>query len=83
MKFNVDTIPVISTCHMTHSSAPEDADCLFAEYEYGYFVWIDQDAGDFPQWYLDVRKWAKANGYTWVRFDRDANPVEGLATYDW
>lgn len=81
----VDLVPTISTCHMPSYDAPEQAELYAAKYEHGYFVWTDAElsAEEFPEWYINLVKWAKANKYPWVRLDCDAEVIDELQKWEW
>jgi len=41
------------------------------------------EEGVMPEALLACLKWAGAHGFDWLRFDRDADEVDGLPTFDW
>lgn len=62
--------------------------------DYGFFLFLDDptpERGDtVPQCLLDILDWrmklereGKLDNSRWVRLDCDADPVDGLPTYDW
>ncbi len=82
---------VLSTAHLsqdegaTHAS---DWPAYTLEGEYGFISYVaDFNEGD-AQWedwpgLQACAKLAREHGLEWVRFDRDAEEIEGLPTYDW
>jgi len=84
MNLYVMQVPVISTAHLPGPSALEDASLLYATYEGGWFVYMDDELDvDTPKWYEDVWKWAQPKGYKWVRFDCDGDFIDELERYGW
>jgi hypothetical protein len=77
------TVPSISTAHLPSSDAPKKARLYFAEYEDGFFIFIDDVPED--EWLVPIRNWLNAefNGLNWVRFDADGEIMPELPTYDW
>lgn len=75
-------IPVISTQHMPSSDALEKVrNTPCATYDSGGFLWLDCDAEDWTAPILvHLRTYFDGN---WVRFDADADIVEGLTVYEW
>ena len=74
-------IPVISTAHLPGPEAVKGVLC--AEYEFGWFLYLDPDHGWGLEWYDDLVEHFRPAGYEWVRLDCDADPVPELKTYDW
>lgn len=64
-----------------------------AAWDHGFFLHLDQledNISPVPQCLTDVRNWrleqeaqGKLDNSRWVRFDSQADPVEGLPTYEW
>lgn len=55
--------------------------------EYGFFVPVPDDPQDIPSTCpTDLEAcmhFAIAHGFTWLMFDRDADQVPGLTSYEW
>lgn len=57
--------------------------------EYGWMVYVSSESlissslSQFSEGFRDAVEMAQAHGCLWVRFDRDANVVGELKTYDW
>jgi hypothetical protein len=82
--FLVLQVPVISTVHLPNEEAVADCECLFAQYDNGWFVYMDDDLdAEMPAWYTDAWNWAKPRGYSWVRFDSDGDFIEALPQFVW
>ena len=65
-----------------------DRTILFASYDVGWFVWVDNDLCDngsdaFSDAFIGVLRFAKDRGCNWVRFDRDGPVTEQLDKFDW
>ena len=96
------TLPIISISHIS----PEVAHALssqrgnnpwvaLAEWEFGYFLHLDELPEGTPRCLVDIRNWlherklpcwdgAERVGIsTWIRLERDAKEVEGLPVYEW
>lgn len=87
------SMPVISTAHITEEEANQ-AHGGYPAYamvgEYGFIVYIAQDPNEWNEGDLerfpalaDCARWAQKLGYEWIRFDRDAETVPYLKTYEW
>lgn len=55
---------------------------------YGWFVYahkenLGSDDDAIPDDLFAAMTWARNQGFEYLLFDRDADIVEGLATYDW
>lgn len=81
----------LSTAHVTKDVMAPEANpfYLVATYEYGAFFYVpSEDTESFapdttaPS-LLAVLAYAKQNGCTLVRLDRDANTVDALPIYEW
>lgn len=97
-ELEVVRMPVISTAHLTKEVAEillkqgnDNPWVPCANWEYGHFLYLDdpearegEDEADITCLYA-IRDWLREQGFTdsWVRLDCDAEPVEGLPTYDW
>jgi hypothetical protein len=63
---------------------------LAREYEYGHWVWVPTEdvaaehdvSGDLPH-LAQLMTVARANDCRWINFDRDADPIDGLPTFEW
>lgn len=61
----------------------------FQKDDYGWFVHVPADVSmresldTFPEDLRTCMDHARAEGCTWLMFDRDADLVEGLPAYDW
>lgn len=54
--------------------------------EYGWWLYANDDPGmwpDFPECLQAIFALAKDLGASWIKFDRDADPIEELPTYEW
>lgn len=61
---------------------------VFYANEYGGFLHVAQDEDvefgkEVPMEVVAIAKWARRQGIVWVKFDRDGNKFEDLATYDY
>jgi len=77
-------VPVISTAHIPSNESIPNGDYLYAEYDGGWFFWVD-DEPDAP-WIQALRDWLDSNRFkstNWVRLDCDCDRVDGLPTYEW
>ena len=76
-------VPVISTAHMPYYDALEKLDCVKALTQEGGFVWVGEDLEE-DHWLKPIAAWLLAHGFDhWVRFDADADTVDGLPTFEW
>lgn len=87
--------PVISTAHMTEDVAQELADtlpgedvfgCYCAVTGHGGFVRAPDDEAEFeslPVSLRDCLRWAKREGFEWLRFDADGDQIGELTVYEW
>lgn len=93
MKLEIDRVLVCTTGHLTASDASDlenEATGLVVHEtgEYGWMIWAD---GQEEESYLEktssnLRKlieFAREHECEWIRFDCDADPIDGLPTYDW
>lgn len=77
-------VPVISTAHLPGPNSVVDAGVLYAPYDNGWFVFIEDEPDDeHPEWYSPVHTWAQERGFYWVRFDCDGDIVDELEKYEW
>ena len=89
---------VVSTGHLTKADAEELArvdigrELLIYVGEYGWIVYAEAERHACEAASPDLRLsasfwnllgWAQRQGYDWIRFDRDADAVEGLEVFDW
>lgn len=68
-----------------HNNATIYAEVNMASTHFGWFLYCDEDvdALDCPDDLKAVMRWVRAQGLEYVLFDRDADQVEGLPTFDW
>lgn len=85
-----ETLAVISTAHLTEEEW-QVLDQLLKEpdpginamgREEGALVYTDQIVVEVPRLNF-VLGFLLAKGFQWVLFDHDAEPTEGLETFDW
>ncbi|MFP3609221.1 hypothetical protein SB778_03790 [Paraburkholderia sp. SIMBA_050] len=92
--FQVDLVPVISTCHVSESTAKQldlgdtaNTWTIVAAYEHGWFLYVQpedlHDSLDMPADLRDVMHWGRRHNLQWIRLDCDADPVSDLEQYDW
>jgi hypothetical protein len=86
------TAAVISTGHISQGTANWLDACDPAHWPvsgmrgpYGWMLYCNPEAADdtCPDDLRKVIDWGVTHGFHWVRLDQDADPAEGLATYDW
>jgi hypothetical protein len=87
-------VPVISTGHLPHSvyedleEAISSRERAGAVWQHGAWVFVPEDdpdngsEDDAPE-LRAVFAWCRERGFDWVRFDQDADAVDGLPTWDW
>lgn len=89
----------LSTAHLTAETAAvlehlgdnDDADAWLyyvvgsTWLDYGWWIWAEQDDGfdELPQCLKDCYLYARGKGWSYIRFDRDAEPIAELPSYDW
>jgi len=86
----------LSTAHLTQEAAQQLQDYGNAGVpalrvmrdEYGFFVSVPSEIHaalyeQYPASLIRCIKWACQQGFDYVLFDRDAEPVSALTTYDW
>lgn len=82
----VMTVPVISTAHMPRPDSLEKfSDSVVAVYEDGGFLYLPTNPPK-DTWTIPIDAWLTANfgeDQSWVRFDCDADVIEGLPVYNW
>ncbi len=88
-KLEIDRTLVCSTSHLSM----EDVQALFDEtthlvvYEmgqYGYMIWTSSIEEKIHSDNLEsLLKLARKHNCEWIRFDRDADVIEGLRTFEW
>lgn len=96
LKIELCQMATLSTCHITETDAlllQEDCTALIPRVtvyelgEYGWLVWVEQDEDAMPAGYseefLKLFKLAKEFNAAYIRLDRDADQIEGLAKFDW
>jgi hypothetical protein len=81
------TLLHLSTAHISkETTAILDQGKLYvAKHEYGWFVWVDEDASSrtFPADLLACIQFAQGMGCRWIILDCDASKVDALPTYEW
>ena len=83
-------VPVISTAHMPGTMAlrllaERGTPCAIITDENG-FVYLPYDPFEDAMWTVPIRAWLKkhfGDDADWVRFDCDADTIDGLPTFDW
>lgn len=79
----VEKVLTLSTAHMP-SGDPAFGDIRSVPHHYGALIFLTSDGGqDVEPWLKDIYKFAVEQGCVMVMFDRDAEVVEGFATYEW
>ena len=87
-----NTMPVLSTGHLDEQTAAiltelGDANpwVACAEWEYGYFLYLDEPDESAPKCLHDIAAWLRTHGYSdcWVRLDCDGDKADDLPLYDW
>jgi hypothetical protein len=86
----VHTLFVASTSHVTPQEGQALTDHNYARGEYGWFFYVGPRGGSvlpefdsLSQGLSEVVRQARARGCFYVLLDRDANPLNGIPTYDW
>lgn len=84
-----ETMLVLSTLHLQHDTCTQWLDhapfAAFTKADYGWFVYVpeDLDGVDMPDDLKACCERAHARGCEWLMFDRDADMLPELASYDW
>jgi hypothetical protein len=79
----------LSTAHVSDETRQrlDDGELIPAGYakgEYGWFVpVIDNDDDHTPPELRAIMEFARKQNCQWLMFDRDADQIDGLATFDW
>lgn len=78
-------VAVISTAHHPQGWKPTHRDYFFKTDDEadGVVVYIADLIKEDPVWLRTLAVPLLAGGFDWVRFDRDAEVVEGLPTFKW
>ena len=92
----IHRIPVISTGHLDRNTpdmftqqGDDNPWCPCAQFQYGYFLYLDDPDSSPPPCLLDIRDWLRTQQAAglitggWVRLDSDADTVPDLPTYNW
>lgn len=89
----IHKVLVLSTAHMTEEDSVKlQAECGPAHYElgeYGWLVLVDakvlerSDITEFSYGFKQSVLLAQGAGCDWLRFDRDANKIDSVVTYEW
>lgn len=74
-----------ATASMLDSTPHKTWPCLGGPYgEYGWFFYVhDENDGTIPDDLWRIMCWAKARDIHYILFDRDADTVDELPTYEW
>jgi len=87
--FTDDDNSILARFARAHTDSPDSSAHFVIDFGYGYIVWVNSD-GDFSEYagklspaFICALRFAHKQKVEWVRFDRDANTVEGLPTFDW
>lgn len=72
----------LTTAHMP-SDAPDFGDTQVVEHDTGYVVFVGELTGVEPEWFAPVLALARAEGLFLIVFDRDADEIPNLPTYEW
>jgi len=81
----------LSTGHVTpetRDALNDGAHCAYQKGDWGWFVPVfdpddDDRDGGAPDDLVAICRYAREQGCSWLMFDCDADPIPGLATYDW
>lgn len=82
-------LPVISTDHMPSRDALRNlasAGARCALYDEGGFAYLPDTPSDTEAWTEPVLAWLREHfddHSNWVRFDADADVIDGLPIYNW
>jgi hypothetical protein len=89
----VEKVLVLSTSHVPDAwgkAFKEFGDSIrWQEHEYGWIVWVlyylDEDELGYglPQWIRPIWRIAQSEKCSMILFDRDADEIDGVKTYDW
>jgi len=81
----------LSTGHLTRATAQSiETDSIsdvlhyHAKADMGWFVAVPEENGPhLPEEFGGIFDYARAQGVTWLMFDRDAAHIDGLASWKW
>lgn len=82
----------LSTSHLTSDTADDinydniDGLIRYRKDEYGWFVYVPEENWEFhdhPADIYDCLVFARKNGFDWIMFDRDVEPIDELPVYEW
>lgn len=84
----------LSTAHLTPDictgkSKSKIGEIAYPKGDYGWFVWVPGQAdwqemrGSFPVCLAECIEFAQKHGCGWLMFDRDADEIPELRSYDW
>ena len=76
----------VSTIHVPSSNAFDDIDCVIAEYNEGWFLYIPFDPHEIkllPNWLQAIFEKALYDNCWFVRIDADGEQYDNLKTFDW
>lgn len=88
----IQKVLVLSTAHVSYETSRKldagEVSLPVARWEYGWFVWVDEAAGDdslqnVPADLEATLAFAKHLGCEWVRFDADGHEIEELPRFEW
>lgn len=73
----------ISTGHLTDETLRNLAHHVISEYDYGCFIFVPDEIDDeCPPDLIAVIEYAKKEGCTIIRFDRDGDEIDALPIFD-
>lgn len=81
----IKSFVTLSTAHVSAETANSlDHDPCYFTGDYGWFVYAhDENDGTIPDDLWRVMCWAKAQNIHHILFDRDAEAISELPTYEW
>lgn len=80
---------VLSTGHLTEDACNrylpdnEAHNPWYQKGEYGWFVYVTEDAGSHPRCFEDCLNFARFREADWIMFDCDGPFEAGLTRYEW
>lgn len=88
-------VPVISTAHIsvaTEQMLEQLGDnhpyVHVAPYEFGWFISVLEEFDDLernakmPRDFVGLQRWARAQGYDWLRLDGSGDTIDGLPMFE-
>lgn len=85
----IEPMLALSTAHVTDATCngfiPAVASCrpYYAKGDYGWFIWVEEDATDIPDDLMTLFTLARRSDCCWIMLDRDGPTIVGLPIYDW